>query len=759
MKQFLIILIILLINILNLHGQWEILNEGIKGWLSSVDFINENTGWIVGTEGMFLKTGDGGLTWIPIPIKEELSINNIDFLNTMNGWATGEVSDTEGTAIFKTEDGGYNWNVKRQQNNEWFNKLQALNDSVVIVSSDIKTIKTTNGGADWIEITPELNGGYIHSVRFIDEERGLVSGIMEDSSTWQGFISKTYTGGSSWENTLLPDFDEIYDLQFTSDSVGYFKAWNWETETAYFLCRTEDVIQNWVVLFRSNYLIDSYFLMNDEIIYLSVFDSLNNMNLLKSGDNGKNWDNIFSLTNWNVAFVKLNEEDKGLIICYLSGMFGGGSNPLILSNQFDHKNWLANRFSYPLSDIFFFDQNRGFTVGGYEIFHGPTGGDVFLTNDGGFTWSPDNSLHGWINSIEFANESIGYVTTQNWPWLIYKTTDSGINWSMVYENNFDSTGFEFFGNDMFLSSGEEVWAVGNYYAEYSGGAGILNTVDGGITWNLIWTHLNTESTWYNLHSVHIVDDVLWSVGDQGFIARIVDKDSFQITTYPTDLPLKEVFFSDAMHGWIAGGYGYWEDFQPLLLKTSDGGITWIEQEDFPYIVKELFFRDSLQGWAVGFDSNQEGVIVATNNGGESWDLQTDKLPAPLNAIHFIGDYGWVVGEMGQILMTEDGGASWINDDNHPVQATSFRLEQNYPNPFNPRTIINYELTITNEVELSIYNLLGQKVKTLVSQEQPAGYYKIEWDASDYASGIYIYRLRAKSKTQSMVKTRKLVLLK
>jgi len=73
---------------------------------------------------------------------------------------------------------------------------------------------------------------------------------------------------------------------------------------------------------------------------------------------------------------------------------------------------------------------------------------------------------------------------------------------------------------------------------------------------------------------------------------------------------------------------------------------------------------------------------------------------------------------------------------------SFRLRQNYPNPFNPTTIINYELPITNNVDLSIYNLLGQKVVTLVSEKQKAGHHQVEWDASRFATGIYFYILRA-----------------
>ena len=77
-----------------------------------------------------------------------------------------------------------------------------------------------------------------------------------------------------------------------------------------------------------------------------------------------------------------------------------------------------------------------------------------------------------------------------------------------------------------------------------------------------------------------------------------------------------------------------------------------------------------------------------------------------------------------------------------IAPLSFVLEQNYPNPFNPTTMIKYELRVTNEVDLSIYNVLGQKVATLVSQKQRAGSYQIEWDAGGFASGVYYYVLKA-----------------
>jgi hypothetical protein len=72
----------------------------------------------------------------------------------------------------------------------------------------------------------------------------------------------------------------------------------------------------------------------------------------------------------------------------------------------------------------------------------------------------------------------------------------------------------------------------------------------------------------------------------------------------------------------------------------------------------------------------------------------------------------------------------------------FSLSQNYPNPFNPSTTINYSVAKEGFVSLTVYNLIGSKVATLVSEYQSSGKYSVQFDGSKLASGIYFYKLES-----------------
>jgi len=94
-----------------------------------------------------------------------------------------------------------------------------------------------------------------------------------------------------------------------------------------------------------------------------------------------------------------------------------------------------------------------------------------------------------------------------------------------------------------------------------------------------------------------------------------------------------------------------------------------------------------------------------------------------------------------------------------TQPTEYKLEQNYPNPFNPTTKIRYSIPILGSelqnVNLTVYDVLGNQIKILVDEPQETGYHEIDFNASTLASGVYIYRLSA----GNFVSVKKMMILK
>ncbi|MBE0571279.1 MAG: T9SS type A sorting domain-containing protein, partial [Ignavibacteriaceae bacterium] len=93
----------------------------------------------------------------------------------------------------------------------------------------------------------------------------------------------------------------------------------------------------------------------------------------------------------------------------------------------------------------------------------------------------------------------------------------------------------------------------------------------------------------------------------------------------------------------------------------------------------------------------------------------------------------------------DGTFTYSDEVNVEVEIPLvYSLEQNFPNPFNPSTTIKYSISEDGFVKLSIYNLLGEEVTTLVNNEQKAGRYEVVFDAAKLSSGVYMYRLESKN---------------
>ena len=147
-----------------------------------------------------------------------------------------------------------------------------------------------------------------------------------------------------------------------------------------------------------------------------------------------------------------------------------------------------------------------------------------------------------------------------------------------------------------------------------------------------------------------------------------------------------------------------------------------------------------------------GTLIDENDdGGFDWHSRIEYIAEAAEAVYVLvrsQDLGGATdrdparGEYVLTVTKMDGTPVTITDVEDIEAPNTFELSQNYPNPFNPTTTIAYAIPESAEVELAVYNLLGQRVSTLVSSFQAAGSYQVSFDATGLASGMYLYRITA-----------------
>jgi photosystem II stability/assembly factor-like uncharacterized protein len=260
---------------------------------------------------------------------------------------------------------------------------------------------------------------------------------------------------------------------------------------------------------------------------------------------------------------------------------------------------------------------------------------IFKTTDGGLTWAGQEPGASSLifNGVCFLDTLEGWASATNG--RIYHTSDGGGSWTRQ-----DTPTTAALREICFLDSAEG-WVVG-----YTGLA--LHTTDGGRNWSSVPTGVTADL--YGLHFE--AADRGWACGRNG-VMLFWDGMSWSSQTSGSSEYLLDVYFVDAYTGYAVGGGS-------TILKTVDGGLTWVEQSapegSNPYL-NSVCFADPLKGWAVGLG----GTVLSTSDGGAVWTEQRTYTPYGLRGVEFIDDReGWAVGYGGTILHTEDGGLNWEN---------------------------------------------------------------------------------------------------
>jgi photosystem II stability/assembly factor-like uncharacterized protein len=387
----------------------------------------------------------------------------------------------------------------------------------------------------------------------------------------------------------------------------------------------------------------------------------------------------------------------------------------------------VNKF---ITDIFFVDSLRGWTVTNWD----PQFDTAFIvaTTDGGDNWSVQNKGSYSFTGIQFIDENTGYAVGGDGSAIIFKTTNSGLNWiqSIPFGSGVNSfQGLHFVSSDTgWVSSTDAL------------GGGLWRTTNGGINWE---QQLGAS---FQPNSIFFLNkDTGWTASQNTILYFTSNSGLNWSTRHDFTASLKDVFFATKDTGWLISGAS-----PTGLLKTINSGINWnLCNNPQPLGDSKLFFVDSKHGWAgSGF-----GQIIATTD-GENWGYQqTPNFDH--YTVFFLDTLRGFTGGTNMLKTTDGGGPiTSIHQISNEIPL-EFELYQNYPNPFNPITSIKFKIRSLKNITLKVFDVTGKEIAVLVNEKLTAGEYIYQFDGSGLPSGVYFYKLQ----TEDYNDVKKMVLTK
>jgi photosystem II stability/assembly factor-like uncharacterized protein len=566
-----------------LSSQWKIVNDAI----STIDFINDSTGWMAGNYGYLLKTEDGGKIWKDISLDKKWNFRSIDFISDTLGWAICDNS------ILRSTDGGMNWSVQGGVN---ATKYYFIDDQTAYAISRDSAYKTTTGCLNWFNISPQ-GISIFENIYFIKGDVGFVIGNSKSSGQWRNYILTTFDGGLTWRRKIvLYDFNPA-NIQFLNDSTGYFlyNSRLWETK---------DTFNTWSIkvdLIDSGKLIEDFHFFDSNQVIAVINDSI-----FKSYDAGISWIAIKYNFNWwwyNSSTIHCPGENN----CYL---LTPGRYLLQSTNQ--GNNWSIQKFFHKLDNVYFIDNKKGFILGGQHFIHA-NWDNVYMTNDGGNIW---DIIYNWRGDESFLDHDRKFCLFTN------NSNECENNCSGLYQNCLKLYQ---------IANGTESWAemcwIGYEHREiYSiffvdectgwevGDSGLIMKLTPQRTWQEI-----TSGTDLPLNKVFFINNNTgWiaggyhnkdAFGNDGTLRSILLKSSdggenWSINSQ-LDYLINDLYFENNRHGWAVGED---KNFRGVIIETTDGGNNWnVVIDGLSGPLRAIRFK-ACYGWAVG----DNGLILKIN---------------------------------------------------------------------------------------------------------------------------------------------------
>ena len=271
--------------------------------------------------------------------------------------------------------------------------------------------------------------------------------------------------------------------------------------------------------------------------------------------------------------------------------------------------------------------------------------------------------------------------------------------------------------------------------------GVYKSTDNGQTW--FQTSVNNN----NIYTILITGGRIFAGGMR---SMYISSDNGQ--SWVTSAFNNTNIYSLAVSGSqiYAGTGDYYNSHGTGVYVSSDNGQTWIQTSLNNKIIASFI----VIGSKIFAGADPSGVYLSSDN-GISWVPKNEGL-GNSNIVSFISNNDY-------LFAGTRGGSVWKRSLSELIGITNistevpkeFSLSQNYPNPFNPSTKIRFQIPKSGLVNMAVYDILGREITTLVNEELKPGIYEAEWDASNYPSGVYYYKLF----TNEFSETRKAVLIK
>ncbi|MBK7631417.1 MAG: T9SS type A sorting domain-containing protein [Ignavibacteriales bacterium] len=395
------------------------------------------------------------------------------------------------------------------------------------------------------------------------------------------------------------------------------------------------------------------------------------------------------------------------------------------------------------------DLNSGVQLTDTKAFVVGDNGIMLTTNNRGSTWMKiDLGVQSNLNSLKFIDDYTGFVVGDNG--LILKTVSRWRDPEVL------SVSSNYYNKDVSFSNELNGIVVGYKYLitpesplSY---ATILVTHDGGLT----WTDKSPMLTGKFNSVISFDKDKAIVVGDAGLVGFSNDRGENWYFRKLTTSNLNSVKVCKTTGLKIIVG-----DNGALFICKEEDRYRWIDCSISRfYDINSICQKDNNVFVIAGtkrssLDNNiiDRSVILESKEISGHWSEVFTTYAGKLNSVHFCNrNSALAVGQKGTIAIYERVS---IQDPIICSDSPKEILTQNYPNPFNPSTLISFKLPEQTNVELKIYDILGNEVATLINESKAAGNYEVEWNASNLPSGVYVYNLRVGSNVQM----KKMLLLK